>query len=223
MSQSKDFVKTAQTILKDQGHEIPLGHVYELFARLGGYNDWNTAKADGAEFIVTEKGFVEKLGQGYFLNPNEMEIVTNIADEMEEHDKRLRDCKIVRITGQGNVWCKFDADYVLRSGIEPTPEVIERMKDQFFKDLEEWESKAPIDRDHIDVEMVTAQGYTDDISREDLDVDIELMADRQDHKLGVGPTMFPDLTEYQKIAEGARIRQAKLLAGRIRFPVHEKD
>lgn len=42
---NKKLAQSAQTILKEQGHDISLGHVYELFSKLAGANSWNVAKA----------------------------------------------------------------------------------------------------------------------------------------------------------------------------------
>jgi hypothetical protein len=45
---NKDIVKQAQSILKELGHEISLGHVYELLSRLAGFDSYNVAKTKGA-------------------------------------------------------------------------------------------------------------------------------------------------------------------------------
>jgi len=51
MSQSnKDLAKSAQSILKGFGYEVKLGHVYELMAKLSGFNSWNVANAKNAQF-----------------------------------------------------------------------------------------------------------------------------------------------------------------------------
>ena len=44
---NKKLAQSAQSILKEQGHDIPLGHVYELFSKLAGAKSWNVAKAQG--------------------------------------------------------------------------------------------------------------------------------------------------------------------------------
>lgn len=44
---NKDLSKSAQLILKELGHDISIGHAYELLSKLAGYNSWNVANAAG--------------------------------------------------------------------------------------------------------------------------------------------------------------------------------
>jgi hypothetical protein len=49
---SKQLATTAHKILKEMGHEMPLGHVYELFSKLSGHKSWNVAKTkDGFDVV----------------------------------------------------------------------------------------------------------------------------------------------------------------------------
>jgi hypothetical protein len=50
---SKVLATTAHKLLKEMGHELPLGHVYELFSKLSGHKSWNVAKTkDGFEPVL---------------------------------------------------------------------------------------------------------------------------------------------------------------------------
>lgn len=52
---NKDLSKKVQTIAKELGYDMKLGHAYELLSRLAGYNSWNVANAanlDLAEVVV---------------------------------------------------------------------------------------------------------------------------------------------------------------------------
>ena len=53
-TQNKAVVTAAKKILKELGHDIPTGHLYELFAKLNGANSWNVAKAKGLTFAQVE-------------------------------------------------------------------------------------------------------------------------------------------------------------------------
>lgn len=67
---SKTLATNAHVILKEMGHEIPLGHVYELFSKLSGYQSWNVAK--------TKNGFVPIMTQ--LDIPNTTDII-NTSDK----------------------------------------------------------------------------------------------------------------------------------------------
>lgn len=45
MSDSKQYAHSLQASLKDLGHEISLGHCYEVVAKLQGFKSWNAATA----------------------------------------------------------------------------------------------------------------------------------------------------------------------------------
>ena len=47
---NKLIVKEAKVKLKELGHDIPTGHIYELFARLGGDKSWNVSAAKQIDF-----------------------------------------------------------------------------------------------------------------------------------------------------------------------------
>ena len=50
---SKLLATTAHKLLKEMGHEMPLGHVYELFSKLSGHKSWNVAKTkDGFQPVI---------------------------------------------------------------------------------------------------------------------------------------------------------------------------
>jgi hypothetical protein len=53
---NKKLAQTAQKILKEQGHDLPLGHVYELFSKLSGVNSYNVAKAKNVQFAQVLPG-----------------------------------------------------------------------------------------------------------------------------------------------------------------------
>lgn len=44
---SKKLATSAHQILKEMGHNVSLGHVYELFSKLSGHKSWNVAKTKG--------------------------------------------------------------------------------------------------------------------------------------------------------------------------------
>jgi len=48
VSDNKNLARKVQVSLKDLGHEIPLGHCYELLAKLSGFASYNVAKAKNA-------------------------------------------------------------------------------------------------------------------------------------------------------------------------------
>lgn len=50
---SKLLAANAHKLLKEMGHDLPLGHVYELFSKLSGHKSWNVAKTkDGFEPVL---------------------------------------------------------------------------------------------------------------------------------------------------------------------------
>src|SRR2546430_2313950 len=49
---NQETVKKASEILKDLGHEVSTGHLYELFSKLAGHKSWNVANAKKADFHV---------------------------------------------------------------------------------------------------------------------------------------------------------------------------
>ncbi len=48
-----EIAKLTQKILKDQGYSVKLSHVYELYSKLSGVKDWNSAKALKKDFLKT--------------------------------------------------------------------------------------------------------------------------------------------------------------------------
>lgn len=48
--ENQEIAKQTQKILKDQGYQVKLGHIYELFSKLSGVKDWNSAKALKVDF-----------------------------------------------------------------------------------------------------------------------------------------------------------------------------
>jgi len=58
---NKDLSKKVQTILKELGYEVKLGHVYELLAKLNGFNSYNAAKAKGVDLVPSHKNEREEL------------------------------------------------------------------------------------------------------------------------------------------------------------------
>jgi hypothetical protein len=46
---NKDLSKSVQSILKSLGHEISLGHAYELLAKLNGFASWNVASSKSVD------------------------------------------------------------------------------------------------------------------------------------------------------------------------------
>jgi len=52
--ENKAVVAAAKKVLKELGHDVPTGHLYELFSKLGGANSWNVASAKGAAFAQVE-------------------------------------------------------------------------------------------------------------------------------------------------------------------------
>lgn len=49
--QNKEIAKKTQEILKELGHDVSLGHAYELLSRIAGFKSWNVA-AKSPEFIT---------------------------------------------------------------------------------------------------------------------------------------------------------------------------
>jgi hypothetical protein len=45
-TESKVLAKKVQSALKELGHEISLGHAYELISKIAGYKSWNVASQD---------------------------------------------------------------------------------------------------------------------------------------------------------------------------------
>jgi hypothetical protein len=51
---SKQLATAAHKILKEMGHDVSLGHVYELFSKLSGHKSWNVAKTrDGFSPVIS--------------------------------------------------------------------------------------------------------------------------------------------------------------------------
>lgn len=57
---NKKIAKQAQEILKSQGHDVSLGHMYELLSKLSGFSSHNVAKSLGVEFAVVLPGPEQK-------------------------------------------------------------------------------------------------------------------------------------------------------------------
>lgn len=49
---SKLFATKTQTILKELGYDVKLGHCYELLSKLSGYKSWNVAKNHGFDSLL---------------------------------------------------------------------------------------------------------------------------------------------------------------------------
>jgi len=47
---NKEIIQKTKEILKELGHEVPIGHLYELFSKLSGHKNWNVANAKAAVF-----------------------------------------------------------------------------------------------------------------------------------------------------------------------------
>lgn len=210
---NKQFVQKAQELLKERGHEIPIGHLYEVFARLGGFKDWNTASAADVRFGVNS--FTP-------LREGEMKIVNSLIELQKKHDEKMRKRKIIRVTAEGKAWVKFDADYFVKEGAEITDELIAESKKLFLEEIDQWEAKAPKDVAHITVQMETAYGYHE-LEPGDIEAEVENASDRIDHRLGLGKFTLPSLDQYQAVADGLYKRQGKLDAGIITFPSDDND
>jgi hypothetical protein len=50
---SSTLVKNMHKALKEMGHEMPLGHVYEALAKANGHKSWNVAKTKNVDFALT--------------------------------------------------------------------------------------------------------------------------------------------------------------------------
>jgi len=84
---NKDLVKKSQSILKELGHELPLGHVYELFSKLSGHNNFNVASAKGAVFAeLIETGRAEAVD---IRDPNSNLPVFTVKLKMESEGVEL--------------------------------------------------------------------------------------------------------------------------------------
>jgi hypothetical protein len=72
---NKAIVKKTQEILKEQGYDIKLSHVYELFSKLSGVKDWNSAKA-------LDKDFGQLVNKEIQINEEyrELHFLVNIGD-----------------------------------------------------------------------------------------------------------------------------------------------
>lgn len=200
--ENKDLVKTAHKILKAQGHDIPLGHVYELFARIEGYKDWNTAKSRG----LTLGGQFPPLDKG------EIKLITHLIKDMKANDDRLRPCKIIELSIEGKAWVRFNSSYTLKSETEITEELVKEAKNQFLIEIENYEALAPVDR-RVTAEMITAQGFNE-FEMDQIDVEESSQEEEINARLNVSNKVnIPDLTEYHQIAEGLYKRQARIESG----------
>lgn len=47
---NQEVVKKTHKILKDQGYDVKISHIYELYSKLSGVKDWNSAKALKKDF-----------------------------------------------------------------------------------------------------------------------------------------------------------------------------
>lgn len=56
---NKAIIKKAQELLKDMGHQVKTTQLYELFSKLAGEANWNTAKARQTSFIKTIEKFTD--------------------------------------------------------------------------------------------------------------------------------------------------------------------
>jgi hypothetical protein len=63
---SKQLATTAHKILKEMGHEMPLGHVYELFSKLSGHKSWNVAKTKDGFDVVFKLMAYGAIGEGNY-------------------------------------------------------------------------------------------------------------------------------------------------------------
>jgi hypothetical protein len=63
MSPDKELARQIQERLKNLGHEIPLGHCYEILAQLQGFSSWNEAKPKASEFNQPDPQFTPSLNK----------------------------------------------------------------------------------------------------------------------------------------------------------------
>lgn len=99
---NKEIVNKAKEALKELGHEVSTGHVYELLSKLAGYKSWNVAKAQSVAFaerifpgaepvVVARKGlkmFSVKIKCG---DENSLEVKKyyTVSAESEEQAKEI--------------------------------------------------------------------------------------------------------------------------------------
>lgn len=63
---SSTLAKSLQKHLKDTGHEMSLGHVYELLSKLSGHPSWNVAKTKGEFKPLLSNLRPQEVGSGNF-------------------------------------------------------------------------------------------------------------------------------------------------------------
>ena len=63
---SKVLAANAHKILKEMGHKLPLGHVYELFSKLSGHKSWNVAKTKDNAFAPVIQTILPNIGSGNY-------------------------------------------------------------------------------------------------------------------------------------------------------------
>jgi hypothetical protein len=73
-SDPKSLAKKTQETLKDLGYIVPLGHAYELLARLAGHKSWNVAS--------TDPNFVPRVEQSF-------KTVEPVKTDSEEDGKKV--------------------------------------------------------------------------------------------------------------------------------------
>jgi len=122
---NKDFVRRAQALLKTQGNDVSLGHLYEMFAKLSGHNDWNTAAAAGTTF-----GF----------NSDEASI-REIVNHMHQENKRLHEGRknfpVIEMSLQCTATVYIHQSFTWEKNEEVTPEVIEAAKLKFIQGIKD--------------------------------------------------------------------------------------
>lgn len=67
---NKSIIKKAQDFLKEKGHDVKTGHLYEIFSKLAGENSWNVAS-------TKQTSFLQKI-----LNPFKAEDESKYAQEL---------------------------------------------------------------------------------------------------------------------------------------------
>lgn len=89
---NKPIISKAQVLLKEYGHDVKTGHLYEIFSKLAGESSWNVAKVKKTSFLEKVVGLFssgEKAAYSKEVNSARVAYLKSIQDQNIDFDLGL--------------------------------------------------------------------------------------------------------------------------------------
>lgn len=89
---NKPIIAKAQALLREYGHEVKTGHLYEVFSKLAGEPSWNVAKAKQTSFldkVLSVFYFGNKSGYSEEVKESRIAYLNSIKDQTSNFDLGL--------------------------------------------------------------------------------------------------------------------------------------